>query len=111
MLRFGGGFFAILLVLSACATVTSGPGLSQANVRRIADAEVRRVKKVDPRRYEISGPNYIPKGDYWSVTYYLQANKRGAFTVRVSDKIQKASINESDTGIFEGALTDKNDFH
>ena len=91
--------------------MASGPRLSQANVRRIADAEVRRVKKVDPRRYEISGLNYIPKGDYWSVTYYLHANKSGAFTVRVSDKIQKASINESDAGFFEGGLTEKPDYH
>ena len=111
MLRFTGGLFAMLLSLSACATVASGPRLSQANVRRIADAEVRRSMKIDPRQYEISGPRYIPREDYWSVAYYLKTNKRMAFTVRVFDKIQKASINESDAGVFEGALTPKSDFH
>jgi hypothetical protein len=111
MPRLTGGLFAMLLFLSACATVASGPSLSQANVRRIADAEVRRIMKVDARQYEISRPNYSPKGDYWSVTYYLKANKRGAFTVRVSDKMQKASINRDDGGIFEGALTEKPDYY
>jgi hypothetical protein len=111
MLRFDGGLFALLLFLSACATVTSGPRLSHADVRRIADAEVRRVAEIDLRQYEISGPHYIPGGGYWSVTYYRKASKRGAFTVRVSDKIQKASISRGDGGIFEGALTEKPDYH
>ncbi len=108
MLRFAGGLFAVLLFLSACATVTSGPRLSQANVRRIADAEIRH--KIDLRQYEISGLHYVPKGDYWSVTYLLKANERVAFTIRVSDKIAKASINESDE-IFEGGLTEKPNYH
>ena len=111
MLRFAGGLFAMLLFLSACATVASGPSLSQANVRRIADAEARRTMKVDPRQYEISEPRYNSKGDYWSVAYHHKTNTRVAFTVRVSDKIQKASINESDAGIFEGDLTEKPDYH
>lgn len=93
MLRFAGGLFAMLLFLSACATVASGPRLSYANVRQIADAEVRRMKQLDPRQYEISGSHYVPRGDYCSVTYRLKADKRLAFTVRVSDKIQKGSIN------------------
>ena len=67
--------------------------------------------KIDPRQYEISEPHYIPAGDYWSVAYRLTTNKRVAFTVRVSDKIQKASINQGDGGIFEGALTEKPDYH
>lgn len=67
--------------------------------------------KVDPRRYEVSGPRYIPKGSYWSVTYYLKANRRGAFAVRVSDEMQKASMNKSDARIFEGGLTEESDFH
>src|SRR5881394_1507715 len=111
MLRFSGGLFAMLLALSACATVASGPRLSHADVRRIADAEVRRMMKVDLRQYEISEPHYVPREDYWSVIYYLKANKRVAFTVRVSDKIQKASVNQSDGGIFEGVLNPKPDLH
>src|SRR3954447_16560620 len=110
MLRFAAGLFATFF-LSACATVAGGPRLSHADVRRIADAEVRRIKNVDPRQYEISAPNYIPKGDYWSVTYHSKTNKRRSFTVRVSDTIQKASINETDAGVFEGALTEKPDNH
>ena len=109
MLRLVGGLFAILLFLSACATVESGPRLSQLNVRRIADAEIRR--RVDLRQYEISGLRYICKGDYWSVVYHLKANKRASFTVRVSDKMETASINGSDAGIFEGGLTKKPDYH
>ncbi len=111
MLRFVGGLFAMLLFLSACATVAGGPRLSRANVRRIADAEARRITKIDLSQYDISGPRYIPKDDYWSVTYHLKANKRVAFSVRVSDKIEKTSINASDTGIFEGDLTEKPDYH
>ncbi|MGH8093219.1 MAG: hypothetical protein ACREIF_07095 [Chthoniobacterales bacterium] len=111
MLRFAGAFFAMLLLLSACATVTSGPRLSRANARRIADAQARRTMKIDLRQYEISGPRYIPRGDYWSVTYYLKANKRGAFTVRVFDKREKASVSESDAELFEGGLTEKPDYH
>ena len=111
MLRFSGGVFATLLFLSACATLTSGPRLSQANVRRIADAEVRHNMKVDLRQYQASGAHYISKGDYWSVTYRLTTNKRVAFTVRVSDKIPRASINRDDGGIFDGALTEKPDYH
>ncbi|MGH7938232.1 MAG: hypothetical protein ACREFG_06980 [Chthoniobacterales bacterium] len=89
----------------------SGPRLSQANVRRIADAEVRRTTKIDLRLFEISGLHYIPAGDYWSATYHLKANKRVAFSVRVSDKIEKASIKQSDAGIFEGGLIEKTDYH
>ena len=63
--------------------------------------------EIDLRQYKISGPHYISRGDYWSVTCYLKANKRGAFSVRVSDKIQKAFIKRHDGGIFEGALTEK----
>ena len=100
----------MLLALSACATVASGPRLSHADVRRIADAEVRRMK-VDLRQYEISEPHYVPREDYWSVIYCLKVNKRVAFTVRVSDKIQKASVNQSDGGIFEGVLNPKPDLH
>src|SRR5438105_9375 len=111
MLRFTGGLLAMLLSLSACATVASGPRLSSPNVRRIADAQVHRMMKIDLRQYEISGPHYIPGKDYWSVVYYLKTNKRVVFTVRVADKIQKASMNESDAGVFEGALTEKNNFH
>jgi len=107
ILRFAGGLFAMFLFLSACATVASDPRLSRANVRQIADAEVRRVMEIDLRQYKISGPHYISRGDYWSVTCYLKANKRGAFSVRVSDKIQKAFIKRHDGGIFEGALTEK----
>src|SRR3954470_23080577 len=105
MLRFGDGSLAMLLFLSACATVQRGPSLSPANVRRIADAEVRRVMGVDPGKYEISEPRYIPKGNYWAVAYRQKTNKRMVFTVRISDKIQKASINRGDAGLFEGALT------
>jgi hypothetical protein len=111
MLRFAGGLFAMLLLLSGCATVAGGPRLSQANVRRIADAEVRRTRKINPRQYEISRLHYISAGDYWSVAYRLKANKRVAFTVRVSDKIKKASITGNDGRIFEGALTEKPDYH
>jgi hypothetical protein len=111
MLRFAGGLSAMLLFLSACATVASGPRLSRANARRIADAEVRRVMEVDLRQYDISEPHYVPKGNYCSVTYYLKANKRGAFTVRESDKIHKAFVNRDDGEIFEGALTEKPDYH
>jgi hypothetical protein len=53
----------MLLFLSACATVASGPRLSRANARRIADAEVRRVMEVDLRQYDISEPHYVPKGN------------------------------------------------
>jgi hypothetical protein len=105
------GLLAIVLSLSACATSQSGPSLTPANARRIADAEVRRTMKVDPRRYEISGPRYVPEGKYWAVTYHLKANRREAFTVRVSDTMPKASITEDDTRIFEGGLTEKNDLH
>jgi hypothetical protein len=101
----------ILLSLSGCATVQNGPSLSPANAKRIADAEVLRTMKIDPRRYESSGPRYIAEGNYWSVTYRLKANRSAAFTIRVSDKMQKASITEDDSGIFEGDLTEKNDFH
>ena len=87
-MRFAGGLSALFIFLSACATMAGGPRLSREDVRRVADAEVRRIKKVDPQRYEILGPNYILKGDYWSVTYYRKADQRGAFTVRVSDKIE-----------------------
>ena len=111
MLRFSGVLLAMLLALSACATVASGPRLSQTHVRRIADAEVRRTMKIDLHQYEISEPHYIPKEDYWSVMYHLKANKRVAFTVRVSDKIQKAFVNQSDGGIFEGVLNPKPDLH
>jgi hypothetical protein len=45
------------------------------------------------------------------VAYYLKANKRAAFTVRLFDKAEKASIEESDAGAFEGALPQKSDFH
>ena len=69
------------------------------------------MMKVDLRQYEISEPHYGPREDYWSVIYCLKVKKRVAFTVRVSDKIQKASMNESDAGVFEGALTEKNNFH
>ena|SRR5437868_7587070 len=110
MLRFSGCLFALLLFLCACTTVASGPRLSHAHVRRIADAEVRRMK-VDLRQYEISEPHYVPREDYWSVIYCLKVNKRVAFTVRVSDKIQKASVNQSDGGIFEGVLNPKPDLH
>jgi hypothetical protein len=101
----------MVLFLSACATVASGPRLSHVDVRRIADAQVRLTKKIDLRQYKISEPRYNPKGDYWSVTYYGKANKRVAFTVRISDKIQKASISEEDDGIFEGGLIEKPDYH
>ena len=101
----------MLLSLCACATVQGGRSLSEAQVNRIADAQVRRVKKVDLRQYETLEPHYNPKGGYWSVTYHLKASKRAAFTVRVSDKVQKASINESDAGVFEGALSEKPDYH
>jgi hypothetical protein len=111
MLRLAGRSFAMLLFLPACATVTSGPHLSPANVARIADVEVRRMIKIDLGQYEISEPSYISTGDYWSVTYYLKADKRMAFKVRVSDKIQKASINQGDSGIFEGGMTEKDNFH
>lgn len=111
MLRFAGALFAMLLFLSACATTATEPRLSHANVRRIADAEVRRTMNIDLRQYEISEPRYIPRGDYWSVAYHLKADKRVFFSVRVSDKAQKASINESDDGVFEGALTEKPDYH
>jgi hypothetical protein len=104
MLRFAVALFTILLCLSACATVASGPRLSQANVRQIADAEVRRARKIDLRQYDINEPVYIPKGDYWSVVYHLKTNKRVAFAVRVSDKRERASIDQSDAGVFEGAL-------
>jgi len=111
MLRLGGGLFAMLLYLSACATVASGPRLSPAKVRRIADAEVSRLMKVDPRQYEASEPAYIYRGDYWLVAYYLKSDKRMVFTVRVSDKLPKVSLNENDTGVFEGGLTEKANFH
>jgi hypothetical protein len=62
MLRFAGGLSAMLLFLSACATVASGPRLSRANARRIADAEVRRVMEVDLRQYEIQNRTTFPKG-------------------------------------------------
>jgi hypothetical protein len=52
----------MLLFLSACATVASGPRLSRANARRIADAEVRRVMEVDLRQYEIQNRTTFPKG-------------------------------------------------
>lgn len=111
MLRFAGGSFAVLLFLSACATGTSRPRLSPTNVRRIADAEVRRTTKIGLRQYAIAGLHYISREDYWSVTYHLKSNKRVGFSVRVSDTIQKASINGSDGEIFEGALTEKENFH
>ncbi len=109
MLRFA-SLLVVLFCLMACAT-SPGPGLSPANARRIADAEVRRIMKIDPRQYESSGPRYIPEGSYWSVTYRLKANRSAAFTVRISDKMQKAFITEDDAGIFEGGLTEKNDLH
>ena len=110
MLRFAGVLFALLVFLSACATA-NGPSLSHTNVRRIADAEIRNDMKLDPRQYEVSEPHYIPRGDYWLVAYRLRTSKRVAFTIRVSDKIHKASINRDDGGIFEGALTEKPDYH
>jgi hypothetical protein len=38
------------------------------------------------------------------VVYHLKTNKRMAFAVRVSDKRERASIDQSDAGVFEGAL-------
>jgi hypothetical protein len=111
MLSFTRGLFAILLFLSACAAVTNGPRLAQTDVRRIADAEVRHDTEIDLDRYEISTLHYIPKGDYWSVTYHLKSGKGVPFSVQVSDKIKRASINGSDNGIFDGALIEKNNFH
>ncbi|HEX4667511.1 MAG TPA: hypothetical protein VH207_13005, partial [Chthoniobacterales bacterium] len=78
-------FFVLLLFLSACAMITSGPRLSQADVRRIADAEVR--PKVDLRQYEISGLHYVRRGGFWSVSYRRKTETREGFTVRVADKI------------------------
>jgi hypothetical protein len=109
MQRFAGGWAALLLFLSACATVAYGPRLSQADVRRIADAEVR--PKVDLRQYEISGLHYVRRGGYWSVSYRRKTETREGFTVRVADKIEQASIDESDAGIFEGELNEKPDNH
>ena len=111
MLRFVGGLLGMLLFLSACATVANGPRLSQATVRRIADAEARRTMKIDLRQYEVSGPRYNSKKDSWSVAYHRKAKNDGAFTVRVSDKIQKASIDKSSAGIFEGSLIESPDYH
>ena len=111
MLRFGGGLLAVLFALSACATVARGPRLSHADVRRIADAEIRRTMKIDLHQYEISALRYVSTDDYWSVVYHLKGSKRASFTVRVSDKMQKASIDQSDGGIFEGVLTPKPDLH
>ena len=111
MLRFVGRLLGMLLFLSACATVANAPRLSQATVRRIADAEARRTMKIDLRHYEISGPHYNSKGDSWSVAYHRKAKSGGAFTVRVSDKIQKASIDKSGAGIFEGDLSESPDYH
>jgi len=45
------------------------------------------------------------------VAYHLKANERVAFTVRVFDKAENASIIESDAGAFEGAMSKKSDFH
>ena len=109
--RFAGGLFAMLVALSGCATGESGPLLSPATVGRIADAQLRQVKKIDSRQYQISEPHYNPKDGYWSVTYCRKPNKRVAFTVRVSDKMQETSINESNAGVFEGSLTEKPDNH
>jgi hypothetical protein len=111
VLRLTGGLFAVLLLLSACAIVASGPLLSEGNVRRIADAEVRRTIKINPERYEASEARYNSKGHYWSVAYHHKRNKRAGFTVRVSDSVQNASIDKSDGGVFEGALTDRPDYH
>ena len=111
MLRFGSGLLAVFLALSACTTVASGPHLSPADARRIADAEVRRIMRIDLRQYEISEPRYVPSEGYWSVIYHRKGNKRAAFTIRVSDKKQKAAVKESDDGIFEGPLNTKPDLH
>jgi hypothetical protein len=106
-----GVLFTVLLFLSGCATAATGPRLSQTEVRQIADGKVRRTMTINLRQYRISELQYIPREGSWSVTYQLKANKRVAFTVRVFDEIQKASSNESDSGVFEGGLTEKNDFH
>ena len=111
MLRFLGGSFALLFSLSACATIASGPRLSDADVRRIADAEVRHNMQIDLRDYEISEPRYVPTEGYWSVVYYRKATKHAAFTVRISDKVQNASIHDSEGGVFEGAMNQNPDLH
>jgi hypothetical protein len=108
MARFA-GLFAMLLFIAACAMVTDGPRLSEANARRIADAEVGR--KVDLRQYDISGIRYSSTGGYWSVDYRRRRNRREGFTVRVSDKMEKASNNQRDAGIFEGGLIEEPDYH
>ena len=79
-----------------------------AEVGRIADAEVSR--HVDLRGYQISQFAFVPRGDYWTVTY---RNKTGgaALVVRVFDKTERTLIDESDGGIFEGGLTEKTDYH
>jgi hypothetical protein len=109
MLRCVCVFFALILFLPACTTLPSGPRLSQADVRRIADVESR--PKVDLRRYEISGLHYIPNGTYWSVTYRCRTDYRVIVKIRVSDKTGKASPDRNNNGIFEGSLTEKPDYH
>ena len=110
MLRLIQISMAMLVCLSGCTTVTDGPGASAAEVRQIADAEVRRTKG-DLRRYTVSEPRRIPGEDCWSVAYYLEGNKRAAFAVRVCDRARKVSVSESDVGVFDGALYQKSDFH
>ncbi len=108
MLRSAGSV-AMLLLMAACATVTRGAHLSPSDVQRLADAEVTR--RADLRQYEVSGIHYIPNGNYWSVTYRSKTDDRIRLKVRVSDQTGKASADRSDTGIFEGSLTEKSDYH
>lgn len=89
--------------------ITSGPRLSQADVRRIAAGQAR--AKVDLHQYEISRLDYVRKGGYWSVSYRRKTDSREGFIVRVSDRSDKCSLDESDAGVFEGSLTEKPDYH
>src|SRR5258707_15240854 len=111
MMRLTRLLFAMLLSLAACATEAGGPRLSYTDVRRIADAEARRHTQIDLGQYEVSKPYYIAREDYWAVGYRLKRNKRVAFTVRVFDRLKRTSVIESDEGIFEGALSEKSDYH
>ena len=109
MWRFVAGISGSCL-LCACATLSTGPHLSPANVRRIADEEVRRTKEIDPRRYSVTGPTYIFEGHYWLVTYQRNGRDRGAFSVRIADR-KETSDNERAAGIFEGGLPETSDYH
>jgi hypothetical protein len=92
----------VLASFWACTTVASGPRLSPANVRRIADSQAVRILKIDLHRYHSPAPFYVPNERLWSVAYYDKIHQRLDFSVQVHDKTKEAFVIQSDAGAFDG---------